>query len=418
MTKAALPAANSSAVDNTATSLSHPAPPPSSLLRDRNIRWLLGGSMVNLIGDQFTLVALPWLVLHLTGDTLALGGVLALLGLPRAVFILLGGAVVDRYSPQRVMMLSKHACTALLATLAALVLLDALTLPRIGVLAFGIGLATAFSIPAGTSMLPLVVAPARLQAANSLLMGLRQLSFFVGPLLAGLLITLFGDAGQAPAPGAVTDAHGLGLVFGLDALSYAFSAWSLSKVRFAPRAVSVTGSPAARPAQPVLAAVAEGLRCFWRDRPLRTCLLYWSAVALLITGPVQIALPVLAASQPGLGAAALGSLLAAHGAGTLAGMVVSGARPRLRWVNLGMTFLAVDALVGLLFMPMGRIGALWQGAVLLLAIGLLGGYMQVTVFTWIQRRVAPAMLGRAMSVFLFIFMGLARLCHLAAAFSH
>ena len=90
-------------------------------------------------------------------------------------------------------------------------------------------------------------------------------------------------------------------------------------------------------------------------------------------------------------------------------MVVSGARPRLRWVNLGMTILAVDALVGLLFMPMGRISALWQGLALLLAIGLLGGYMQVTVFTGIQRRVAPAMLGRAMSVFLFIFMGLAPL---------
>ena len=228
-------------------------------------------------------------------------------------------------------------------------------------------------------------------------------------MLAGLLITGLGDAGQAPAPGAVTDAHGLGLVFGLDALSYAFSAWTLSRVRFAPQVGSEAASPAARPAQPVLTAVAEGLRCFWRDLPLRTCLLYWSAVALLITGPVQIALPVLAASLPALGAAALGSLLAAHGAGTLVGMVVSGARPRLRWVNLGMTILAVDALVGLLFMPMGRISALWQGLALLLAIGLLGGYMQVTVFTWIQRRVAPAMLGRAMSVFLFIFMGLAPL---------
>ncbi|MDQ3271686.1 MAG: MFS transporter, partial [Pseudomonadota bacterium] len=40
-------------------------------------------------------------------------------------------------------------------------------------------------------------------------------------------------------------------------------------------------------------------------------------------------------------------------------------------------------------------------------IGLLGGFMQVAVFTWIQRRVPQAMLGRAMSLFMFIFMGLA-----------
>jgi len=52
---------------------------------------------------------------------------------------------------------------------------------------------------------------------------------------------------------------------------------------------------------------------------------------------------------------------------------------------------------------------LWQGLALLGAIGVLGGYMQVTVFTWIQRRVAPALLGRAMSVFMFIYMGLAPL---------
>jgi len=37
----------------------------------------------------------------------------------------------------------------------------------------------------------------------------------------------------------------------------------------------------------------------------------------------------------------------------------------------------------------------------------LGGFMQVSVFTWIQQRVPPALLGRAMSLFMFIFMGLA-----------
>ena len=88
---------------------------------------------------------------------------------------------------------------------------------------------------------------------------------------------------------------------------------------------------------------------------------------------------------------------------------LSGALPRLRVVNLGITLLAVDGLVGLLFMPMGQIRTLWQGALLAALIGVLGGYIQVAVFTWIQRRVAPALLGRAMGVFMFIFMGLAPL---------
>jgi MFS family permease len=372
--------------------------PRNTLLRDRNVAWLMSGSLVSLLGDQFTLVALPWLVLRLTGDTLVLGTVLALLGIPRALFILLGGAVVDRHSPKRVLMLSKHVNTALLGGLALLVLFDRLTLPLVYALALGIGLSTAFSIPAATSMLPQVVAAAQLPAANGLMMGLRQLSFFVGPLLAGVVVALFGD-GAAGGIGSLRDAQGLGLAFGLDAFSFALSAFTLAQVRTKPAPV--------RAHAPVLAAVAEGLRSFWRDRALRSCLLYWSAVALLVTGPVQIALPVLANQRPEFGAAAFGGLLAAYGAGTLAGMLVSGAWPRLRAVNLGLTILLVDALVGLLFMPMGHITALWQGVALLGAIGVLGGYMQVTVFTWIQRRVAPALLGRAMSVFMFIYMGLA-----------
>ena len=47
--------------------------PRAELLRDSNFRWLMAGSAVSLLGDQFTLIALPWLVLRMTGDTAALG---------------------------------------------------------------------------------------------------------------------------------------------------------------------------------------------------------------------------------------------------------------------------------------------------------------------------------------------------------
>ena len=50
--------------------------------------------------------------------------------------------------------------------------------------------------------------------------------------------------------------------------------------------------------------------------------------------------------------------------------------------------LTLDAVVGLLVMPLGRVDAAWQGAALLLAIGAAGGFMQVLVFSWLQQRVA------------------------------
>ncbi|WP_255594673.1 MFS transporter [Acidovorax sp. sif1233] len=391
------------------TEHAQPAPangdPRAVLLKDRNFRWLTGGAFLSMLGDQFTLIALPWLVLQMAGDTLVLGTVLALISVPRALFILIGGALVDRHSPKQVLMITKYINLVLLAVLAALVLAGSLTLWMVYALSLGIGLATAFSIPAGVAMMPHVVARHQLQAANGVNLGLRQLTMFLGPLLAGLLIALFGDAATAGAGGhggTRANATGIGLAFALDALSFALSAWTLSKVR----THGGTPQPAAAP-QAVLSSVAQGLVHFWRDGELRTCFLYWSAIALFIMGPIHIAIPVLASSTPQLGAAAFGIMVGAHGAGTLLGMVVSGMVPRLRIGSLGMTILAFDAVIGALFMPMGLITAVWQGSVLMLAIGLLGGFMQVSVFTWIQQRVPPALLGRAMSLFMFIFMGLA-----------
>ncbi len=385
-----------------------PDDPRAALLKDTNFRWMTGGSFLSMLGDQFTLIALPWLVLQMTGDTLVLGTVLALISIPRAVFILVGGALVDRHSPKQVLMVTKFINLLLLAALAGLVLAGTLTLWMVYALSLGIGLATAFSIPAGTAMMPHVVARSQLQAANGISLGLRQLTMFLGPLLAGLLIALFGvgvsgsaGSGNTGVP-AHANATGIGLAFALDALSFALSAWTLSKVRTHASALAPTAAP-----QAVLASVAQGLAHFWRDSELRTCFLYWSAIALFIMGPIHIAIPVLASSTPQLGAAAFGTMLGAHGAGTLLGMVVSGTVQRLRIGSLGMTILAFDAIIGALFMPMGLITAVWQGAGLMLLIGLLGGFMQVSVFTWIQQRVPPALLGRAMSLFMFIFMGLA-----------
>jgi MFS family permease len=380
----------------------------AALFKNSNFRWMTGGAFLSMLGDQFTLIALPWLVLQMTGDTLVLGTVLALISIPRALFILIGGALVDRHSPKQVLMVSKYVNLALLAALAGLVLAGMLTLWMVYALSLGIGLATAFSIPAGTAMMPHVVPRSQLQAANGVNLGLRQLTMFLGPLAAGLLIALFGDAATPGIDGSISQARanatGIGLAFALDALSFAVSAWTLSKVQI--HTSTPTAAAAAAPL-PVWTSVAQGLAHFWRDRELRTCFLYWSAVALFIMGPIHIAIPVLASSTPQLGAAAFGAIVAAHGAGTLLGMVVSGMLPRLRIGSLGMTILAFDAIIGALFMPLGLITAVWQGAALMLVIGLLGGFMQVSVFTWIQQRVPPALLGRAMSLFMFIFMGLA-----------
>src|SRR6266700_1025630 len=95
---------------------------PTSPLSVRNFRLLWIGEGISLLGDQFYMIALPWLVLQLTGSALALGTVIALAGIPRALFMLVGGAFADRFSPRSVMIASNLARLVLVAALAALVL--------------------------------------------------------------------------------------------------------------------------------------------------------------------------------------------------------------------------------------------------------------------------------------------------------
>ncbi|MDN2670508.1 MFS transporter [Janthinobacterium sp. SUN026] len=366
------------------------AEPP--LLRNTNFRWLLGGGLVSMLGDQFSMLALPWLVLSLTGDSLSLGIAVALMGAPRAVLILLGGTIADRYSPRRVMLLSKYANAAILLALAGLLLLDQASLALAYAAALALGIAAAFGIPAGTAILPQAVPPQSLQNANGLQMGARQLSLLAGPLLAALVLGAHDGAQQ-------TSMAALAAAFAIDALTFLFSAWTLRQVSLRPLAAAAQG---------MWRDMAAGLAMVWRDLPLRSCYAYWAVVAFFVMGPLQVALPVLA-SERLHGASALGLLMGAHGAGTLAGMLASSLGGAWLRRHFGATLLLVDAVVGLLLMALGQISSAWQGAALLAVTGLLGGYLQVAIFTWIQRRVAPAMLGRAMALFMGIFLGLAPL---------
>ncbi len=371
--------------------------PRSSLFANRNFTLLFGGSTISMLGDQFTLVALPWLVLKLTGNPAALGLVLATMALPRALFMLIGGAVVDRLSPRRVLLAARGVNALLVALLAALVLLGDIHMWLVYVIALGIGLSTAFAYPAGSAILPQLVPKEQLQPANALVMGMRQLSMFIGPALAGVVISVGAHGAQ---PQAVQDAGGLGLAFSIDAISFAFSLGSLLLIRihsdFHPKAV-VGG---------VLSNVASGVRMIWADLPLRAFILYAAVVSVFVGGPLQVGLPVLADTRMDLGAASLGILMTANGGGMLLGSFLSGIASRTVRGRLGLMILTIDSLAGLALAAMALVHSTITGAVLLAGTGMLGGIAQIAIISWIQRRVAPEMMGRTMSVLMFTFMGL------------
>lgn len=165
--------------------------------------------------------------------------------------------------------------------------------------------------------------------------------------------------------------------------------------------------------QPLLRSVGAGIAAVWRDATLRTAFLYWGLCSCVVGGILQVALPLLASNRLH-GASALALLAGSQGAGSLAGMALSGLIGRRRIGNLGVTLLLLDGVIGLMLPLLGMISASWQGAAVTAAIGVLGGFVNVTVYTWVQQRVPQAMLGRTMSIFMFVVMGLTPLSAAAA----
>lgn len=371
------------------------------VLRIKDFRLLWLGEGISLLGDQFGLIALPWLVLQLTNDAFAMGIVLAIAGVPRALFMLFGGALTDRFSPRRLMLFTNIARMILVAGLSFLILSGIVQLWQIYLFALFFGLADAFFYPAASAIVPTVLPKNQLQIGNSITQGTAQLSVFLGPMLAGLIIAYFAGPGTTVTDESALDLRGIGIAFGLDALTFLASAITLKMMK--PTAVA----NAADKAQNVWQSIKEGLLYVWRDTTLRTVFIVAAALTVLSVAPIGIGVPVLANERMDDGAAAFGALMSAYGAGALLGILASGILPKPPEDKFGTILFIVVSGMGFCMAGLAFAQTMWAAGSLLFAIGLLDGWVIIQFTTWLQIRSPEAMLGRIMSLLMFAFVGLA-----------
>ncbi len=358
----------------------------------RDFRLLFSGATTSMLGDQFALIATPWLVLQLTGDPLALGVVLALEGIPRAVFILLGGAITDRLSPRLIMVLSDIVRFVLTTCMAIVVFTGIVQMWMLYAFGLGFGLVAGFAIPAGNSIVPMLVEEKDLQGGNSLMMGVSQLVGFVGPTIAGILI---GQFSESPL--------GIGLAFTLDAVSFAVSTVTLWLMRSGRRLATAASSQK----ENVWASILSGMKYLWSDRPFRLMFLVITALNFLFFGPVDVGIPVLADQRLPEGAVAFGLLLSAYAGGNLVGYLLSGSLPRPSGKVMKVFLLFLIATFGVVVGSLGLIRSTWVDFALILLLGLGNGYISIIIFTWMQTRTPRDMLGRMMSILMLSNIGLA-----------
>src|SRR5262249_9299581 len=161
---------------------------PPHPLRERNFQLFFAGSSISLLGDQFYFVALPWLVLQQTGSAIAMGTVMMAGAIPRTVLMLIGGAVSDRTSPRRIMVVAAWTRAVLVPALGLLVSLHLLHTWQLYALAAMFGTADAFDGPAAQAFIPFLVKSEQLVAAQSASGVSTQLASILGPAPAGFII--------------------------------------------------------------------------------------------------------------------------------------------------------------------------------------------------------------------------------------
>ena len=355
--------------------------------RDFRLLWLAQG--VSLFGDQFYLVALPWLTLQLTGSGLALGSVLMVAGGARAVFQLLGGALSDRFSARSLMLISNLVRAAATATITVLVMGGIVELWQLYALSVVFGVVDAFFFPASVSVVPKLVVKEYLTSANGLLRGTNRLMALSGPAIAGLVVFH----------------RSLGSAFAIDTLTFVFAAimiWLMRKQSGAGASEEGDeGKASEAGSNRLLGSIVEGLKYAWQHSLVKYLLFFIAIIEFCFVGPSSVGLATLAKTrfETEWGASALGWMLSAFGAGMLIGMVVAGSMKIDR--GRGKLIIGATLLLGFGLLLLGFAHELLWAGVTLTFIGIGGGLANITILSLLQAETDRRMLGRVMGLLMF-----------------
>src|SRR5436853_1377363 len=186
-----------------------------SLFQNRSFLIFWIGQSLSVAGDAFATVTLPLLVLQATGSIVQMGLVTATFAVSSIIFSLFSGIIVDRVDRRRLMIVCDTGRLLLYGSIPLVWLLIGPQLWLIYlVVALGTCLTTCFYVAYNT-LLPHLVEHEQITLANGWLQAGAALSFVLGPVLAGLISSIWEPS----------------IAVGLDALSFGVSALSLLFIR-------------------------------------------------------------------------------------------------------------------------------------------------------------------------------------------
>lgn len=348
-----------------------------ALLRQRQFRTLWLAQTVSWSGDHFTFLALMIVINQVTGSAAAIAGMMLVMTVPRLLFGLAAGVLVDRWN-RKWIMVTADALRGLLS-LALIWVATAEHLWLLYPLAFVISSLGVFFMPARGAVMKTILKPDELLPGNILMQMTYTFTVVLGPALAGVTIGVFG---AAPA-------------FAFDALTFLASSALVASMAIAH--VARRGQAAAQGS--FLAELKEGLATVAASRTVSGLLLVLTVVSLatgavnalfvpfmmnvMRVGPTQLGL---ADSAQGLGMILGGALAAAVATRIAPNVSISGtlilASLSIIGIALSPSYVVVLLLLGLLGLVVTPINAvipaLMQKVVPLERMGRVGGAMNTS----------------------------------------
>jgi MFS family permease len=360
-------------------------------LRIPSYRRLFWGVAATMLGQQMTLVAVPYQVYALTGSSFLVGVTSIVALVPLIVFGLLGGAIADAMDRRKLMLITSAGAAVSSALLAVQALLPGGgNLALLWVLTACVSGFAAVNQPTRSAVIPAIVGSELVPAANALSMTVRQVGVIVGPLLAGLLISV----------------GSLFVTYAVDALGFLVALLLLA---------GLPALPPGRDTGPLrlgaaVRGVGEGF-AFLRTQPVLLMTFVVDIIAMTFAWPNAV-FPELSETRFEGSPNSLGWLFAGISIGALVSGLTSG------WVSRvdrqGAVVLGAIVVWGVAIVGFGFAPTLWL-AVLCLAVAGAGDMVSAVLRSSMLQLAAPEdMRGRMQGVFIVVVAGGPRLGDLRA----
>jgi MFS family permease len=347
-------------------------------LRHRNFRLFWFGQMISLIGTWMQSVAQGWMVLRLSNSPFLLGVVSAFAGLPVLFLSLPAGVLADRIKKRKFLIFTQAGAMVLAFILSFLAFTGLVKVWHVMLLALCLGLVNAFDAPTRQAFVKEMVGKEDLLNAIALNSFMFNSARVLGPALAGILISLVGEAG----------------CFFVNGLSFIAVIAGLSLMRMKDVVFHSKNSS-------FLASLKEGVSYIMRNKRALALILMVSTMSIFGFS-YAVLMPVFARNILKAGASGLGFLMSAVGIGAISaglGLASRKTEEKLKYMQAGIvvfffSLFAFSFSKSLFFSLIFLVGTGW-GMISLVA----------TCNTLLQEIIPDQLRGRVMSFYTMMFMG-------------